>query len=129
MKRLLRLAALLLCTVACFACDDDRSGDDPKSEIKRYTIASHRIYAPDAVSTLPVLCYLVKPAGAAEWQCFHNTIAGFDYQAGTEYDVELEVIPVPNPPADASDREYRLRRILRQEAAASSGLPDGAVSE
>ena len=127
MKRLLQLAAILLCAAVCSACDN--KSDDEMPQIARYTIASHRIYVPDSVSALPVLCYLVKPEGVTDWQCFYNSISGFAYKAGTEYEVELEVIPVPNPPADASNHEFRLLRILRQETVTSVGLPDGAVEE
>ena len=127
MKRLLQLAAILFCAAVCSACDN-KSGDETP-QIARYTIASHRIYVPCSVSALPMLCYLVKPEGATKWQCFYNHISGFTYEPGTEYEVEVEIIPIPNPPMDASNCEYRLRRILRQETATSDNLPDGAVSE
>lgn len=127
MKRLIQLAAILLCAAVCTACDNESKDETP--QIARYTIASHRIYTPNVVSTLPVLCYLVKPEGTTKWQCFYNPISGFTYEPGTEYEVEVEIIPISNPPMDASNCEYRLRRILRQETTTSDNLPDGAVSE
>ncbi|MDE6446137.1 MAG: DUF4377 domain-containing protein [Alistipes sp.] len=127
MKRLIQLTAILLCAAVCIACDNESGDETP--QIARYTIASHRIYTPNVVSTLPVLCYLVKPEGTTKWQCFYNPISGFTYEPGTEYEVEVEIIPISNPPMDASNCEYRLRRILRQETTTSDNLPDGAVSE
>lgn len=73
------------------------------------------------------MCYLVKPDGAARWQLFCNWIAGFDYVAGTEY--EVEAVPVAEPPADASNCTFGLHRILGRQQKTSEGLPEGAVLE
>lgn len=127
MKRLFRLLLLLWCTAAATACNDKPDDEPAGSEIQQYIIASHRIYAPDAVSDMPVLCLLVRPEGKTNWQTFSNRIEGFIYVPGTEYDVELEIIPIAEPPADASDRIFRLHRVLRQEVKVSADLPDGAV--
>lgn len=127
MHRLLRLLTLLGCAAALAACNDKPADEPAGSEIRRYTIASHRIYVPDAISDMPVLCLLVKPEAETNWQTFSDRIEGFTYVPGTEYDVELEIIPIAEPPADASDRIFRLHRVLQQEVKVSADLPDGAV--
>lgn len=129
MPRLLRFLTLLGCTALLAACNDKPADEPAGSEIQRYTIASHRIYAPDAISNMPVLCLLVKPEAKTNWQTFSDRIEGFSYVPGTEYDVELEIIPIAEPPADASDCIFRLHRVLRQEVKISAGLPDGAVCQ
>ena len=127
MHRLL-LLLLLGCTALLAACNDKPADEPTGSEIRRYTIASHRIYIDNIPEiTIPVLCYLVKPDGENRWQRFHDRIEGFIYVPGTEYDVELEIIPIAEPPADASDRIFQLHRVLRQEVKVSADLPDGAV--
>jgi len=130
MPRLLRFLTLLGCTALLAACNDKPADEPAGSEIQRYTIASHRIYIDNIPEiTIPVLCYLVKPDGANRWQWFSDRIEGFSYVPGTEYDVELEIIPIAEPPADASDCIFRLHRVLRQEVKISAGLPDGAVCQ
>lgn len=129
MRRLFRLLLLLWCTAAATACNDKPDDEPAGNEIQQYIIASHRIYAPDAISNMPVLCLLVKPEAKTNWQTFPDRIEGFDYVPGTEYDVELEVIPVVDPPADAPSSRFRLHRIIGRQTKTSEGLPEGAVLE
>lgn len=130
MRRLFRLLLLLWCTAAATACNDKPDDEPAGSEIRRYAIASHRIYIDNIPEiTIPVLCYLVRPDGENRWQWSRDRIEGFDYVPGTEYDVELEVIPVADPPADAPNSRFRLHRIIGRQTKTSEGLPEGAVLE
>lgn len=56
-------------------------------------------------------CYLVKDILSDEWELFYSEIEGFDYQAGKDYTLTVEVIPIENPPADGSLYKYKLVSI------------------
>lgn len=70
-------------------------------------------------------CLVVKEAGNDKWQFHYGGIEGFDYTPGYEYRIEVEIIPDPDPPADAPDRYYKLVRIISKVKKDSKGLPAG----
>ncbi|MFK7050258.1 DUF4377 domain-containing protein [Flavobacterium columnare] len=43
-----------------------------------------------------------------EWDFFYNTIQGFKYEKGNEYELVIKEEKVENPPADGSNVKYTL---------------------
>jgi hypothetical protein len=82
-------------------------------DIEMMEIAGHR--APCVGSTTQ-LCLVVKKPGQASLGLFYDSIEGLAPRWGREYTVEMDVVPVPNPPADGSSLRYVLRTIVRDEA-------------
>jgi heat shock protein HslJ len=70
----------------------------------------------DCQGVAPQKCYLVKEEPNAEWEYFYDEIAGFQWEAGYEYELRVRVIPVENPPADASSVIYELIEVVSQSA-------------
>jgi heat shock protein HslJ len=62
----------------------------------------------DCVGVGPRKCMLVKENPEDEYGMFYDRIEGFDYAPGYEYELRVQVDPVPNPPADASSLRYTL---------------------
>lgn len=61
----------------------------------------------------PMTCLQVRRDPNAEWTLFYGGIEGFSPEPGYAYAIEVEIIRRSSPiPADASDRRYRLRRII-----------------
>lgn len=50
--------------------------------------------------------------GSNDWSSFENNIAGFEFEPGYVYDVEVEKKPVVNPPMDGSNVAYTLKSVL-----------------
>ena len=62
----------------------------------------------DCVGVAPMQCMQVKQAADDEWQLFYDQIDGFTYEPGYTYELRVQRIAVPNPPADASAFRYEL---------------------
>ena len=60
----------------------------------------------------PQLCLQIRRSPDAAWELFYDTIEGFDPTPGTSYEIEVRVIPVADPPADASSVRYELIRVI-----------------
>ncbi|WP_418991330.1 DUF4377 domain-containing protein [Alistipes sp.] len=127
MKRTLFLACLtFLAACALVSCDKD----EPRT--LRLTVASERTVVTEPTGNFEIPTYLVIYPGESQWRHFGGSpIEGFDdqYQTGYEYVIDVEIIPVKNPPQDAPNVEYRLIRIVSQEKKHSAGLPDTSPEE
>lgn len=111
-----RITILSLLFLISFAsCDKEKAKDI------NMTIASKRVHFPEN-EIIPR--YIVKLEVGEEWEMFHNTIVGFDYQEGYEYVVNVKVIHISNPLMDASSKEYKLNYIVSCEEKESEGIPD-----
>ena len=92
-------------------------------EYKTLYVAS---YKKDCEGVAGQSCYLIKENPGDEWELFYNEIEGFEYQAGKDYTLTIEVIPIENPPADGSMYKYELVSIDETDVPEyiSSGLYD-----
>lgn len=68
-------------------------------------------YKKDCEGATSQSCYLVKENPEDEWELFYSEIEGFEYKAGKDYALTIEVVPVENPPADGSKLKYKLVSI------------------
>ena len=63
----------------------------------------------------PQLCLQIRNSPDAEWQLCYDEIDGFEPTPGTSYEIEVRVIPVEDPPQDASSFRYELVRVIAQQ--------------
>lgn len=71
----------------------------------------------DCVGVGPLKCMQVKYSPDGEWEYFYDTIAGFDYEEGYEYELIVQIDPVANPPADGSSYTYTLVELVDKQPA------------
>ena len=64
----------------------------------------------------PTECLQIRHHPAEEWQLFYGDIVGFEYQPGQLYQIEVSEVMIPDPPADAPDRQWVLRQIISTES-------------
>jgi Domain of unknown function (DUF4377) len=64
----------------------------------------------------PTECLQIRHHPKEDWQLFYGNIVGFDYQPGQVYQIEVSEVLIPEPPADAPDRQWVLRQILSSHA-------------
>lgn len=57
-------------------------------------------------------CLVIRELPDGELSLFYTTIEGFEYEAGFEYQLSVNVTEVENPPADASSIAYELVEIV-----------------
>lgn len=60
----------------------------------------------------PTECLQIRLDPNEDWQLFYGDIVGFEYQPGQVYQIEVSEVLVPEPPADAPDRQWVLRQII-----------------
>lgn len=60
----------------------------------------------------PMECMMIKQSQDSEWQYFYDKIHGFQYESGYEYELEVKITDVENPPSDASSLRYDLIQVV-----------------
>lgn len=76
----------------------------------------------ECTGVAPQMCLLVKENVEDEYTFFYDSIEGFNWEAGFEYELIVAVSNVPEPiPADASSLRYQLVEIVSQTAVSSEG--------
>jgi len=60
------------------------------------------------------LCYLISKKGG-ETEFFYDSIEGFEYEWGYNYEIVVEKIKIEEPMADASAFRYRLKRQISKK--------------
>ncbi|MBV8254570.1 MAG: META domain-containing protein [Chitinophaga sp.] len=63
----------------------------------------------------PMDCMQVHAENETEWSNFYSNIQGFKYVPGYEYKLLVLVTPVKNPPADAPNVRYTLKKMLMKK--------------
>ena len=63
----------------------------------------------------PQKCMLVKENPQDEYQLFYDQIEGYNYEEGFDYELEVEVEQVENPPAGGSSLKWTLVRIINKQ--------------
>ena len=59
-------------------------------------------YMVDCEGVAPQKCYLVKENVADDWMYWYDEIEGFDYEAGYEYELQVNEVSASSQPADVS---------------------------
>ena len=69
-------------------------------------------------------CLQVKRLSEEKFSLFYDNIENFRFIAGYFYVLEVQVMTVKNPPADASNFKYRLRKILARVKSEGNSTPN-----
>ncbi len=86
--------------------------EETEVEISRLFVGPQKV---ECTGEGPQECLLVKENPEDKWQFFYEQIIGFDYEEGYDYEIEVAITPVDNPPAGGSSLEYTLVRILNKQ--------------
>ena len=77
----------------------------------------------DCVGVAPQQCLVVKFDPNASWEFEYDGIDGFDYEPGFEYELRVQRVDVPNPPADGSSFYYQLVEVVSKTAVSTTTTP------
>ncbi len=61
-----------------------------------------------------MMCMQVAYAEGDDYQLFYDQIEGFMHEEGTSYVIDVSIIEVDDPPADASSLRYALVEVIDQ---------------
>ena len=87
------------------------TGCSDSTDTTRLWIGPERV---ECEGVAPMMCLQVAESEDGDYQLFHDTIEGFDYQEGTSYVIDVSITEVENPPADASSLQYTLIKIVEE---------------
>ena len=79
----------------------------------------------DGVGVGPMTCLLVKDAPDADYRMFYDSIQGFDYVPGFEYELRVKITKREPVPADASSLIYSLVEVVAKQPSGRSLEDDG----
>lgn len=92
-----------------FACKkDDASNDELVLHVRDYKVSCSGYEGQNS-------CFLVQQGaliGTEDWEYFYEQIEGFNYEEGYKYELLVKKANIENPPADAPNVRYILRKSL-----------------
>jgi len=77
----------------------------------------------DCTGVAPQQCMQVKQDPSAEYTLFYGQIEGFTFEPGYEYELQVRVENVENPPADGSSLKYTLIEVVSQTPVSGTVAP------
>ncbi|REJ78446.1 MAG: DUF4377 domain-containing protein [Acidobacteria bacterium] len=110
------LVALLLFTAGAIVLPVSSKAQTVTEEIK---VAHYRQFCEGVV---PKKCLVVKRQNETEYKPIRDEIEDFNYQAGSEYLLKVEIEKVAAPPKDTSGYIYRLKEVLETTEKPHRGL-------
>ena len=70
----------------------------------------------ECTGVAPMQCMRVRDAGETDWRVFHGEIENFAFEPGYRYLLQVEELPVENPPADGGSIRTMLVEMIRKLA-------------
>lgn len=99
---------IALLSISLISCKKDKDTEIIQMRINHYQQPAWSIF----YSGFALIVQEDDRIGSIDWSNFENTIAGFEFEPGYVYDVEVEKKQVENPPMDGSDVAYTLKNVL-----------------
>lgn len=107
--------ALALLLSACGSDDavsaSDEAAPSQATETTRLWIKPDLV---DCVGEAEQTCMQIAESEDGEYLLFYDQIAGFSFEQGTSYVIDVTTDEVADPPADGSSRTYTLVEIVEQ---------------
>ena len=116
MKRmkLWKIAFMMLAAFSLISCSSDNDNKDKVEQITVYVSAETGLFYNVPNTTLEE-GILIRVDGEDNYTCVaFNTIAGFTYEKGNEYELLVKKTKLANPPKDSGSIRYELIRIVSQ---------------
>lgn len=113
-----RHVAVGLVLVVLTSCGGVAGRDSPGgAELVRVEVASEQVRC---VGVDEMDCLLVRRAPHTDWELFYDDIEGFVFEPGYEYELEVRVTRVDDPPADGSSLRYELIEVVQRRPGGGS---------
>ncbi|ARV15882.1 DUF4377 domain-containing protein [Polaribacter sp. SA4-12] len=113
-KRVILVFLFLSTIVSCEQNNDDLNQT-------RIIVASQTI---DCQGIAAQKCLLIREVDNENWEYFYDSIIGFNYEEGFEYEILISEKEIENPPQDASSIEYTLIEVISKTEKISKNLPN-----
>ena len=108
------LTALLAAILGLASCNRDSNYEDKVEQVTVYVSAETGMFYNVPNTTLEE-GMMIRADGEDNYICVaFNTIAGFTYEKGNEYELLVKRTTIANPPQDSGKYRYELIRIVSQ---------------
>lgn len=82
----------------------------------------------ECVGVAPQMCLLVKESQDEAYTFFYDSITGFEWEEGFEYELRVRVTEIAQPLADASSLNYSLIEVVDKTAVDTDSSESGSES-
>ena len=109
-----RIAFAMLAAFSLTSCSSDDDNEDKVEQVTVYVSAETGLFY-NVPNTTPEEGMRILIEGEDHYICVaFNTIAGFTYEKGNEYELMVKKTILANPPQDSGSIRYELIRIVSQ---------------
>mgnify|MGYP001826544144 FL=1 len=108
------LASAVAVLVLAACGDDDADSPPPTGEAETVRLWIQPELADCDGGAGPQTCMLIADSEDGEPSFFYDSIAGFTFEEGTTYVIDVTVEGVEDPPADASSLRYTLVEVVEE---------------
>ena len=108
------ITTLLAAILGLASCNSDSNYEDKVEQVTVYVFAETGLFY-NVPNTTHEEGMLIRIDGEDNYICVaFNTIAGFTYDKGNEYELLVKKTTLANPPKDSGSTRYELIRIVSQ---------------
>ena len=108
------ITILLAAILGLASCNRDSNYEDKVEQVTVYVSAETGLFY-NVPNTTPEEGMRILIEGEDHYICVaFNTIAGFNYEKGNEYELLVKKTTLANPPKDSGSTRYELIRIVSQ---------------
>ena len=108
------ITALIAALLGLVSCNRDNNYEDKVEQVTVYVSAETGLFY-NVPNTTPEEGMRILIEGEDHYICVaFNTIAGFTYEKGNEYELLVKKTTLANPPKDSGSTRYELIRIVSQ---------------
>ena len=108
------ITALIAALLGLESCSRDSNYEDKVEQVTVYVSAETGLFY-NVPNTMPEEGMRILIEGEDHYICVaFNTIAGFTYEKGYEYELLVKKTTLVNPPKDSGSTRYELIRIVSQ---------------
>ena len=108
------ITALIAVLLGLVSCSSDNDYEDKVEQVTIYVSAETGMFYNVPNTTLEE-GMMIRVDGEDNYICVaFNTIAGFTYEKGNEYELLVKKTKLANPPKDSGSTRYELIRIVSQ---------------
>ncbi len=105
---------MMLAVFSIASCSGDNDNEDKVEQVTVYVSAETGLFY-NVPNTTPEEGMMILIEGENHYICVaFNTIAGFTYEKGNEYELLVKKTTLANPPKDSGSTRYELIRIVSQ---------------
>ena len=113
-KKLIITVLLAIVVIGLVSCNSDNDYEDKVEQVTVYVSAETGLFY-NVPNTTPEEGMRILIEGEDHYICVaFNTIAGFTYEKGNEYELLVKKTTLANPPQDFGSTRYELIRIVSQ---------------